>query len=144
MRAQGSTAILADEKRGKGPIDGALASSIRRCLSDLLILILLGTVLLGSLCIAASAADYYSGQKYRFGTVYGPNWDYLWDASCCSDNTKPCCFDPAKARESTFEITAPIVDQPTEITISVIVRTKRMARNMEFYIGGINKWKKKL
>lgn len=131
MRAQGSTAILADEKRGKGPIDGALASSIRRCLSDLLILILLGTVLLGSLCIAASAADYYSGQKYRFGTVYGPNWDYLWDASCCSDNTKPCCFDPAKARESTFEITAPIVDQPTEITISVIVRTKRMASCMD-------------
>jgi len=63
MRAQVSTAILADEKRGKGPIDGALASSIRRCLSDLLILILLGTVLLGSLCIAASAADYYSGTK---------------------------------------------------------------------------------
>ena len=131
MRAQGSTAILADEKRGKGPIDGALASSIRRCFSDLLTLILLGTVLLGSLCIAGNAADYYSGQKYRFGTVYSPNWDYLWDASCCSDNTKPCCFDPAKAHQSTFEITAPIVDQPTEITISVMVRTKRMASCMD-------------
>ncbi|MGB4697659.1 MAG: SdrD B-like domain-containing protein, partial [Methanothrix sp.] len=131
MRAQGSTTILAHEIRGKSPIDGALASSIRRCFSDLLTLILLGTVLLGSLCIAGNAADYYSGQKYRFGTVYSPNWDYLWDAGCCSDNTKPCCFDPAKAHQSTFEITAPIVDEPTEITISVMVRTKRIASCMD-------------
>ena len=122
---------MAHEMRGKGPIDGALASSIRRCFSDLLTLILLGTVLLGSLCIAGNAADYYSGQKYRFGTVYSPNWDYLWDAGCCSDNTKPCCFDPAKAHQSTFEITAPIVDEPTEITISVMVRTKRIASCMD-------------
>lgn len=131
MRAQGSTASMMHGTRGKSPADGALASSIRRCFSDFLTLILLGTVLLGSLCIAANAADYYSGQKYRFGTVYSPNWDYLWDASCCSDNTKPCCFDPSKTGKSTFEITAPIVDQPTEITISVMVRTKRMASCMD-------------
>jgi predicted lysophospholipase L1 biosynthesis ABC-type transport system permease subunit len=75
---------MAHGTRGKSPADGALASSIRRCFSDFLTLILLGTVLLGSLCIAANAADYYSGQKYRFGTVYSPNWDYLWDASVAS------------------------------------------------------------
>ena len=131
MRARASTAILAHEIRVKVPIEGARAISIRRCFSDLLTLILLGTVLLGSLCIAGNAADYYSGQKYRFGTVYSPNWDYLWDASCCSDNNKPCCFDPSKTGKSTFEITAPIVDQPTEITISVMVRTKRMASCMD-------------
>lgn len=134
MRAQGSIASLASlahGTRGKSPIHGAIAGSYRCSTPHILILILLGTTLLGSLCIAGSAADYYSGQEYKFGTVYSPDWDYLWDASCCSDNTKPCCYDPRKIHESTFEIIAPIVDEPTEITISVMVRTKRMASCMD-------------
>lgn len=113
------------------PIDRAIASSSRCCAPNLLILILLGTALLGSICIAGSAADYYSGQKYTFSTIYSPDWEYLWDASCCSDNTRPCCYDPRKIHDSTFEITAPIVDDATEITISVIVRTRSMASCMD-------------
>lgn len=131
MSAQVSTSRLAHGIGLKSQSDDDKASSHRCNITNFFALMLLGTALLGLLCIAGSAADYYSGQKYRFGTIYNSEWDYLWDASCCNDITKPCCYDPSKTHESTFEITAPIVDEPTEITISVIVRNKRLPSCMD-------------
>ncbi len=95
------------------------------------ILVLLGTVLLLSLCMTGSAMNYYSGQQYTFSTPYSANWEYSWYASCCSDSTQPCCYDPAKTNGNTFVLTAPIVDKPTEITISLVVRDKALPTCME-------------
>lgn len=109
---------------GKAKISSKIA-----CISY--ILVLLWAVILLSLCMAGYAFDYYSGQKYSFSTTYNANWEYYWDASCCSDPTKPCCYDPTKTHESTFTITAPIVDKPTEFTVSVVARDKTLPTCMD-------------
>ncbi len=94
-----------------------------------LISILLGTALLLDLCMAGNATDYYSGQHYTFTTPYDEDWIYSWYATpCCNDPspTEPCCYDPTKNDKSTFVFTAPNVDEPTEVTISVVVSDKNL------------------
>ncbi len=79
--------------------------------------ILLGILLLLSLCSTGSANDYYSGQQYTFSTQYNANWNYLWDATLGSNTG---------IDKDTFVWTAPVVTSPTEITISVIVSVKNL------------------
>lgn len=104
-------------------------NSTGACLSH--IVVLFWAVLLLSLSMTGNAMDYYSGHQYTFSTPYNSNWEYSWYASCCSDSTQPCCYDPTNIKRNTLIFTAPIVDKPTEITISVVVRDKALPTCME-------------
>jgi uncharacterized repeat protein (TIGR01451 family) len=122
-------AEIGDKNRLASAPTKAKESSTGACVFH--IMALLGAVLLLSLCMTGYAMDYYSGHQYTFSTPYNSNWEYSWYASCCSDSTQPCCYEPTKINGNTFIFTAPIVDKPTEITISVVVRDKALPTCMD-------------
>lgn len=116
--------------RPKRPLARAKARQVPARVSRTLTLLLPCIMLL--LYPAAGAINYYSGLQYTFSTPYNENWEYSWDATpCCDDESKPCCYDPTKIDKNTFVLTAPDVDLPTEVTISVVVRNKKLASCMD-------------
>lgn len=124
MRKVKKFAKPAESKQPKRAYTIAKAGPIRACFPWPLLLLLM--VLLFVPCTTAGEILYYSGLQYTFSTPYNSNWEYLWDATCCSDTTNPCCYDPTKINENIFVLTAPIVDRPTEVTITVVVRDKNL------------------
>jgi len=87
-----------------------------------------------SIAYADVPATYYAGQTYTFTTGLDPSlFSFDWTATCCSDEA--CCNDPTCCIDSTcgsnagtdndpFLWTAPLVNCPTEVTISVMVSNK--------------------
>ena len=91
-------------------------------------------MLLCSMACAEVSEDYYSRQTYKFTTGLDSNlYEFLWTASCCSE--ADCCNDPsccigsscginAGTESDPFVWTAPDVNCPTDVTISVIAFNK--------------------
>jgi hypothetical protein len=84
----------------------------KKILGPKLLMVLL-PLLLSSFC---TANDFYAGNQYIWSTEYNENYVYKWSASFGSyqENDK-----------NIFAWTAPYVNSPTEVAISVLVTDKR-------------------
>jgi len=69
-------------------------------------------ILLGA---SSNAKEIYSGEEYVWSTDYNENYNYKWDISAGSYQ---------ESDENTLSWTAPNVDSPTDLAISVLVTDK--------------------
>ncbi len=96
-----------------GPKAEVRRPSICICFSRALFTLL---VFLTCICSASFAENYYAGQQYGFSTPSDPDYLYLWTATAGGY---------ADTGNSTFLWTAPMVAVKTNVTISVLVTSKR-------------------
>jgi hypothetical protein len=76
-------------------------------------------------CSISSAMDFYSGNQYTFSTPYNEDYIYQWSATSSSSYQE--------INKNTIIWTAPDVDSPTEIMISVLITNKTCKCYLNLY-----------